>query len=402
MDETSALREELVAAVADPVDDGAAWAASGGMALTGPVDDPPRQVPWPVATGLAGAAGALARLGGPGVDGPALVGERAAIAGLGRAGATSVGGLARLLEAADGPVCLNPARPEDREALPALLEATVDADDHQAVRRLLAGRTGTWLAERADLLGVPLGVPGTAPSGPFGLLAEGAAVERRGSPIVVELGSLWAAPLCGDLLRRAGCRVVKVESTGRPDGARRGPARFFDLLNGGKASVAVDLGTASGRETLGRLVAGADVVLEGSRPRALVQLGICAEREVDRGAVWVSITGYGRTGPRSNGVAFGDDAAVSGGLVLDEPAGFVADAVADPATGLVAAAAVLAALRDGRGALLDLPLSGVASWLARGASVPTGPVGVVVAPPRARPVEAAGPGLGVDSADVLI
>ena len=58
---------------------------------------------------------------------------------------------------------------------------------------------------------------------------------------MVELGSLWAAPLCGSLLAAAGADVVKVESIGRPDGARRGPPAFFDLLNGGKRSVALDL-----------------------------------------------------------------------------------------------------------------------------------------------------------------
>jgi hypothetical protein len=63
-------------------------------------------------------------------------------------------------------------------------------------------------------------------------------------------------------------------------------------------------------------------------------------------------------------VAFGDDAAVSGGLVLDEPPGFVADAVADPVTGMLAAVAVRAALDDGVGALLDLSLAGTARWLA--------------------------------------
>ena len=40
--------------------------------------------------------------------------------------------------------------------------------------------------------------------------------------MVVDLSSLWAGPLVGHLLLRAGARVVKVESTTRPDGARRG------------------------------------------------------------------------------------------------------------------------------------------------------------------------------------
>ena len=64
-----------------------------------------------------------------------------------------------------------------------------------------------------------------------------------------------AGPLCGQLLAETGARVIKVESTGRPDGARRGSARFFDLLNGEKRSVALDLASAAGRRDLGRLIA---------------------------------------------------------------------------------------------------------------------------------------------------
>lgn len=396
-----ALHSSLTDAV-DRVDGAAlAWAASGAMSLTGAADGPPRQVPVPVATGLEATAEALSQFGGIEVDGPALLGERAAIAGLGRAGTTSVGGRAYLLESADGPVCLNLARPDDVAALPALLEEAVDGDDRRAVRRAVGGRTSAWLAERADLLGLPLGVPGTAPDGPFAVVAEGGAFERPDAPLVVELGSLWAAPLCGDLLRRSGCRVVKVEATGRPDSARKGPGRFFDLLNGGKASVALDLRSSAGRDSLRRLVAAADVVIEGSRPRALAQLGVDAGREVDRGAVWVSITGYGRTGQRADGVAFGDDAAVSGGLLLEAPLAFVADAVADPATGLVAAAAGLGALDAGRGVLLDVPLAGVARWLARGDPVPSGHHQLRTAPPRARPVGPRAADLGTDTIHML-
>ena len=79
--------------------------------------------------------------------------------------APSVGGRAHLLESADGPVCLNLARPDDVAALPALLEEAIDGDDRWAVRRAVGGRTSAWLAEHADLLGLPLGVPGTAPDG---------------------------------------------------------------------------------------------------------------------------------------------------------------------------------------------------------------------------------------------
>ena len=364
------------------------WADSGAMSLTGPADGPSQTVTPGLVGGLDLLADRLGRLGGPVLDGLALLGERAAPAGLGRRGATSVGGDAHLVDAADGIVCLNLARPDDVAALPALLGVALDPADWPAVRRALANRERADLIEVADLLGLPLGVPGTAPDRAVTLRPGGPIRVADGVPLVVEFGSLWAAPLCGGLLRRAGCRVIKVESARRPDGARRGPAAFFDLLNAGKEFLAVDPTDPEELRMLRRLVNGADVVLEASRPRALRQWGLVADEAVARGTVWTSITGYGRTGLRSNGVAFGDDAAVSGGLFLDDPAtgvGFVADAVADPAGGLLATVAVLAVLADGRGALVDLSLAGTARWLAStpGRMAQPGPY-LRVAPPRMR------------------
>jgi crotonobetainyl-CoA:carnitine CoA-transferase CaiB-like acyl-CoA transferase len=218
--------------------------------------------------------------------------------------------------------------------------------------------------------------------------------------LVADLSALWAGPLCGDLLAGVGAHVVKVESTGRPDGARRGPAGFFDLLNGRKRSAALDFRTEQGARTLREIVQRADVVIEASRPRALSQLGVDAEQVVRSGRpqVWVSITGYGRAGER---VAFGDDAAAAGGLVVwheDSPM-FCADAVADPLTGMTAAGACLEALAGGGRWLLDVSMAGVCAALAG----PTLPAShhLLVEPPRARSVMRPAPRLGADTGEVL-
>jgi crotonobetainyl-CoA:carnitine CoA-transferase CaiB-like acyl-CoA transferase len=220
--------------------------------------------------------------------------------------------------------------------------------------------------------------------------------------IVVDLSALWAGPLCGDLLAGTGATVLKVESPHRPDGARRGPAAFYDLLNGRKRSVGLDFRQAEGVETLRALIRRADVVIEASRPRALEQLGISAADEVRDGGpqVWVSITGYGRT-DASGRVAFGDDAAAGGGLVVWREGGpmFCADAVADPTTGLAAANACLNALASGGRWLLDVSMAGVSAELA-GPTLPTSP-DLAVAPPRARRVVRAAAELGADTAQVL-
>ena len=295
------------------------WAASGAMALTGTVDaalGPP-----------AGLVEGIDRLGArfDQLDALALLGERAALMGLWRRGATSCGGSCRLLPCADGFLAVSLPRAEDMELVPAWLE--LDAMPASApalwseVARSVRHRDPGQLLERAGLLGLPVARVGEAGER-AGVLRSplGAAPPRRDATglLVLDLSALWAGPLCGDLLARAGADVVKVESTQRPDGTRRGARDFFDLLNGGKRSVTLDLRSTEGMRALHGLVGRADVVIEASRPRALRQLGLEAESMVRDGGprVWVSITGYGRASGSAERVAFGDDAAAAGGLVV--------------------------------------------------------------------------------------
>jgi len=238
---------------------------------------------------------------------------------------------------------------------------------------------------------------------------------------VVDLSALWAGPLCAHLLGRAGLRIVKVESTRRPDGARAGDARFYGWLHGGHESVALDLSSSGGREALGRLVAAADVVVESSRPRALAQLGIDVEAVLaDRpGTTWVSITGHGRRGEAAQRVAFGDDAAVAAGLVAHDDQGapvFCGDAIADPITGLAAALGALTSLAAGGGHLVDVPMvdavAAVLSSPARPAAAHRGPTGEwlvttstgphpVVSPHPLPPPALSAPPLGAHTPTVL-
>ena len=123
--------------------------------------------------------------------------------------------------------------------------------------------------------------------------------------------------------------------------------------------------TATGPHSL-RCCGGPTSCSRGSRARALDQLGIWpADVGADRpGLTWVSITGYGRSGPWADGVAFGGQAAVAGGLVaLDDHEAplFCADALADPLAGLAAAVARTASLAVGGGRLVEVPLQAVAN-----------------------------------------
>lgn len=378
------------------------WAASGAMALTG-LPDTPLGPP----EGLVDGIEQLARPFG-GLDALALLGERAVHMGLWRRGATSCGGSCRLLAALDGYLAVSLARDEDFEAIPAWLEL-----DHtpanapaawSAVTGAAAVRDPGELVARAALLGLPVARVGEAASRPGVVrlpLGDAPGRETAGL-LVVDLSALWAGPLCGDLLAGSGATVIKVESRDRPDGARRGPAAFFDLLNGRKRCVALDFHETAGAAALRALVKRADVVIEASRPRALEQLGIHASDEVRDGGpqVWVSITGYGRADPGAR-VAFGDDAAAAGGLVVwqDGAPMFCADAVADPITGLAAANACLDALSSGGRWLLDVSMAGVCAGIA-GPTLPASP-DVEVAPPRSRPVTRTASELGADTAPVL-
>jgi len=377
------------------------WAMSGAMSLTGESSGPPRQVPVGVTLRMEQLATIIGEMTGLSIDGPALLGERAAIAGYTRQGNRSVGGHAQLVESIDKPICINFARPDDLLLIPAWLQEEIDPNNRMEVLSSLKKFESQQLMKQADLLGIPLGVPDVEEYEYPAYLTEGKKSKKRAeSTLVIEFGSLWASPLCGDLLRRSGCRVIKIESLSRPDGARRGPPGFFDLLNGGKESLALDFKDDSSLKFLRKIVKEADVIVEGSRPRALRQLGVDAETEVENGKVWISITGYGRTGPRSKGVAFGDDAAVSGGLFLKDPLSFIADAVADPSAGLLAAVIALSALESEKGWLIDVPLSAVANWICGIGEVPKESERNVVAEPRARKIKTKAPEIGQHNSEL--
>jgi crotonobetainyl-CoA:carnitine CoA-transferase CaiB-like acyl-CoA transferase len=216
------------------------------------------------------------------------------------------------------------------------------------------------------LLGLPVAALGETTAQPPRVRPFGAATTSRDlrGLLVADLSAMWAGPLCGQLLARVGATVVKVESITRPDGARSGPPAFFNWMNSGKLSYVADFDEPSG---LLKLLEAADVVIESSRPSALSLRGLGPADVTSRdGRVWLRVTGHGTEGERANWVAFGDDAAVSGGLVggIDSAPAFCGDAIADPLTGLHAAVAVAASLRRGGGDLIEMSMAAVAATYA--------------------------------------
>jgi hypothetical protein len=348
------------------------WARSGAMALTGRADGPPLLSAGRPASAIATALARLAELGVDGLPGVELLGERAAVTGLGRSSPFSVGGSFRIWPTRDGWLGLSLARPSDVDLLPALTQSRAAPDPWRTVERWAAASTTAGAVTGGVRLGLPIaavpsGVP--TPRRPGVVIHPGDARRVSVRPLVVDFTALWAGPLCAHVLGLAGARVIKVESAARPDAARTGSPEFFDLLHGGHESVVLDF--EADRGLLHALVSRADVVLEASRPRALRQFGIDALAQVERGAIWVSITAYGRADGLRLG--FGDDVAAGAGLVAweDGRPGPAGDALADPLTGITAAAAAVGALLEPRGALLDVSMHDVA--VATGPADPIGP-----------------------------
>ena len=366
------------------------------MALTGMPDGLPVASPAPALAMLGQVTAEFTRVTGKTgtaveADPAELIAGRAGFAGLTRGGRVSAGGASFLLRAADGWCAVTLSRPDDVAAVPAI--AGVLGRDPGALSGIVS-REGARAALTAVALGTPAedfaataqlaGVPAAALPAATALPATAWPVTalpvttRIAAPlpsaglagaVVADLSSMWAGPLCARLLGLAGAQVIKVESTARPDGARRGNPEFFDWLHAGHRSVSVDFGPGAGRAALAALLEVADVVIEASRPRALAALGLAPDMIRHRpGRVWLSITGYGRGFPER--VAFGDDAAVAGGLVgwapgesSPEPV-FCADAIADPLAGACGALAVALSRAAGGGELIDLSMRDVAAAFA--------------------------------------
>ncbi|MCU1501911.1 MAG: Crotonobetainyl-CoA:carnitine CoA-transferase CaiB [Ilumatobacteraceae bacterium] len=206
------------------------------------------------------------------------------------------------------------------------------------------------------------------------LAAPRASAERPLAGLrVVTFGAFVAGNTAAMLLAELGMDVVKIESHERPEALRNN--YFFDhpevlepsgvgttALYGGLArsvrSVSIELAAPGGAEVLRRLVAAADVVVENFRPGVLDRFGcgFADLQTVNPRLTMLSISGYGRTGPRSGWAAYASNICNHVGLTSawGHTHGYHFDYVA----GYHGALGLLAALRrtevTGRGVHLDL------------------------------------------------
>lgn len=189
---------------------------------------------------------------------------------------------------------------------------------------------------------------------------------------VLDLTQLLPGPMCTLHLADMGAEVIKVEPPGHGDPVRGGKGKFstmFLMLNRNKRSLEVDLRSDEGLDLLKKLVATADVLVEGFRPGVTERLGIgyAAMSDINPKLVYCSITGYGQEGPLSQ--AAGHDINYQSLAGVLEQSG-MADAppaqgnfpIADLAGGSMSAATgILAALfdaqRSGKGRHVDIAMA---------------------------------------------
>ena len=120
---------------------------------------------------------------------------------------------------------------------------------------------------------------------------------------VVDLCRARAGPTCVRQLSEMGAQVVKVEAPGEEDddvGGRHGSD--FQNIHPNKRSITINLKSEEGKEVLRRMVGHADVLAENYRPDVKRRLGIDYEAmsAINPRLVYVSISGFGQTGPYSD------------------------------------------------------------------------------------------------------
>ena len=115
---------------------------------------------------------------------------------------------------------------------------------------------------------------------------------------IVDFSVLVPGPFCTHMLTEMGAQTIKVEPPGGDPVRRMNPAAFAGL-NRGKQSVCVDAKLPESKEFLLRLIADADVLVEGFRPGVMEALGLGFEQASARNPqlLYASISGYGQDGP---------------------------------------------------------------------------------------------------------
>lgn len=196
---------------------------------------------------------------------------------------------------------------------------------------------------------------------------------------VIELARILAGPWAGQMLADLGADVIKVESPDGDDTRKWGPpfvtssdgenlsAAYYHSCNRGKRSIIVDFSTPEGAETVRKLVATADVLIENFKLGGLKKYGLDYEslKAINPRLVYCSITGFGQDGPYAPRAGYDFIIqGMSGMMSITGEAGREPQkagvAISDIFTGLYSVIAIQAALRHaeatGEGQHIDMAL----------------------------------------------
>ena len=193
--------------------------------------------------------------------------------------------------------------------------------------------------------------------------------------LVVDASRILAGPYAAMLLGDLGANVIKIEEPGRGDDTRcwgppfaaTGESAYYLAVNRSKRGIAIDLRREAGRDVLDALLSRADVLIENFKvsTREAFELSPEATRVRFPRLVHAAISGFGATGSFAARPGYDNVVQAASGLMsitgpVDGPPYKVGVAVADLATGMQAAVAILAALRHrdatGEGQFIDVSL----------------------------------------------
>lgn len=199
--------------------------------------------------------------------------------------------------------------------------------------------------------------------------------------IVLDLSRILAGPTCTQALGDLGATIIKIEHPERGDDTRTwGPpfatgedgqptdlSSYFMCANRNKLSIAVDIATTGGQETIRQIAARSDILIENFKPGGLVKYGLDHDKMLTAypQLIHCSISGFGHTGPNREKPGYDLMAQGYSGIMslTGEPDGApmkVAVGIADVMTGMYASVGILAALRHrdrtGQGQHVDLSL----------------------------------------------
>jgi crotonobetainyl-CoA:carnitine CoA-transferase CaiB-like acyl-CoA transferase len=175
---------------------------------------------------------------------------------------------------------------------------------------------------------------------------------------VLDMSRVLAGPFCCMMLADHGAEVIKVEPPDGDETRRYGPpfvdgeSTYYLGLNRNKRSIALDLSTPEAQDIIRRLVSTSDVVVENFRRGTMERWGLeyARLRELNPRLIYLSISGFGRSGPYADVAgydgalqAFGGFMSINGELGGDPLKAGIA--IADLTTGLFASQAILLALQ---------------------------------------------------------